>query len=237
MKAKIRCSKCKGKEVVKAGFAGEKQRYKCKKCCSYFVPKGSKKIHGQDYGGRGKTEVVIELYLEGMSTRGIGRFVKISHTTVIRWVRKESKKKKIPLPKYARSIEIDELYLYIKSKKRKKWLWIALCSDSRRILGFQIGGRGKATLKRLYYKIEPIQCERYYTDDHAPYKNVLPKEKHRTQKGKTNTIEGINSAIRHYLARFRRRSKCYSKSETMVEASMILLMNKYHEQYLIKQAA
>jgi len=90
-------------------------------------------------------------------------------------------------------------------------------------IGFCTGSRGTKTLEKLMQGISPIECERYYTDRHAPFAKVLPKDKHRTYPNQTNTIEGINSAVRHYLARLRRRNKCYSKSITMVEASIMLL--------------
>ncbi|MRM95678.1 IS1 family transposase, partial [Riemerella anatipestifer] len=38
--------------------------------------------------------------------------------------------------------------------------------------------------------------------------------------------EGYNSRIRHYLARFKRKTKCYSKSKTMLENSLKLLFLK-----------
>jgi len=69
----------------------------------------------------------------------------------------------------------------------------------------------------------------YYTDKYFVYKNVLPKEKHSTILGGTNTIEGINASIRRYLSRFHRRSICYNKSEYMLYLSMNLLMDKIYK--------
>ncbi|RKM43693.1 IS1 family transposase, partial [Moraxella catarrhalis] len=45
------------------------------------------------------------------------------------------------------------------------------------------------------------------------YRQVILKPKHITSKAQTFTIEGYNSLIRHFIARFTRKSKCYSKSE------------------------
>ena len=58
------------------------------------------------------------------------------------------------------------------------------------------------------------------------YKTIVPKEKHIQSKAETFTVEGYNSLFRHYLARMRRKSKCYSKSKLMLELSILLLMHK-----------
>jgi insertion element IS1 protein InsB len=45
-------------------------------------------------------------------------------------------------------------------------------------------------------------------------------------KAETFTVEGYNSLFRHFLARMRRKSKCYSKSKEMLYFSILLLMKK-----------
>ncbi|MCD8411756.1 IS1 family transposase, partial [Tenacibaculum finnmarkense] len=56
-------------------------------------------------------------------------------------------------------------------------------------------------------------------------KAIIPKDKHVQSKAETFTVEGYNSLFRHFLARMRRKSKCYSKSIKMLELSMLLLMH------------
>ena len=62
------------------------------------------------------------------------------------------------------------------------------------------------------------------TDYWDPYEHFVPSEKHIQSKAETFTVEGYNSLFRHFLARFRRKTKCYSKSETMLRYSAMLLM-------------
>ncbi|WP_321430524.1 hypothetical protein [uncultured Methanolobus sp.] len=50
-------------------------------------------------------------------------------------------------------------------------------------------------------------------------------------KAETYTVEGYNSIFRHFLARLRRKSKCYTKSIEMLKYSIILLM-KYRNNEL-----
>jgi len=64
------------------------------------------------------------------------------------------------------------------------------------------------------------------TDYWKPYENFVPRKKHIQSKAQTFTVEGYNSLFRHFLARFRRKSKCYSKSKEMLEYSIKLLMIK-----------
>ena len=57
------------------------------------------------------------------------------------------------------------------------------------------------------------------------YERIIPKERHIQSKAETFTVEGYNSLFRHFLARMRRKSKCYSKSVEMLRLSILLLMN------------
>lgn len=64
------------------------------------------------------------------------------------------------------------------------------------------------------------------TDYWKPYENFVPPELHTQSKAETYTVEGYNSLFRHFLARLRRKSKCYSKSRDMLKYSVMLLMLK-----------
>jgi len=65
----------------------------------------------------------------------------------------------------------------------------------------------------------------YIASDYwQPYESIIPKEKHIQSKAETFTVEGYNSLFRHFLARMRRKSKCYSKKMEMLSISILLLM-------------
>ncbi|MDR3169498.1 MAG: hypothetical protein LBU27_07260 [Candidatus Peribacteria bacterium] len=49
---------------------------------------------------------------------------------------------------------------------------------------------------------------------------------HFSSKSGTYTVEALNNVIRHYLARFHRKTHCYSHSIEMVEYSILLLIYK-----------
>ena len=71
------------------------------------------------------------------------------------------------------------------------------------------------------------------SDDWKPYRQIVPKEKHIRSKAETFTVEGYNSLFRHFLARMRRKSKCYSKSLRMLQLSVLLLMSKRNNELAI----
>jgi len=63
------------------------------------------------------------------------------------------------------------------------------------------------------------------SDYWKPYEHIVPVEKHIQSKAETFTVEGYNSLFRHFLARMRRKSKCYSKKIEMLKISILLLMH------------
>ena len=63
----------------------------------------------------------------------------------------------------------------------------------------------------------------FCTDDYPVYACVLPPLQHRPGKERTTMIESRNGRIRHYLARFHRKTKCYAKSDWVTAALLELL--------------
>jgi insertion element IS1 protein InsB len=57
------------------------------------------------------------------------------------------------------------------------------------------------------------------------YESIIPKERHIQTKTETFTVEGYNSLFRHFLARMRRKAKCYSKKVEMLKYSILLLIH------------
>jgi len=66
------------------------------------------------------------------------------------------------------------------------------------------------------------------TDHWKPYESFVPEEKHIQSKAETFTVEGYNSLFRHFLARLRRKTKCYTKASYMLVHSVKLLMFKWN---------
>lgn len=89
-----------------------------------------------------------------------------------------------------------------------------------------IGSRATETGQCLWEGIAHHEIAHVMTDYWQPYQAFLPPEIHTQSKAQTFTVEGYNSLFRHFLARLRRKSKCYSKSPSLLLYSVLLLMMK-----------
>ena len=103
----------------------------------------------------------------------------------------------------------------------------------QRFIDFVCGDRSTATGSKLWDKIKHLQVNSYATDYWRSYGEFLPPENHIQSKVETYTVESYNSRVRHYLARFKRKTKCYSKSVEMIEISLKLLMMKLNNDVCI----
>jgi insertion element IS1 protein InsB len=84
-----------------------------------------------------------------------------------------------------------------------------------------LGSRDDATCQRLLAKIG-LQGKTFVADNWDGFRRLIPPDQLLTGKQYTHDIERDNSNIRHFLARFRRRTKVVSKQPYMVNLSLRL---------------
>ncbi len=97
----------------KDGFAGNRQRHYCKDCHCHYTVKNKSDIKSKEV-----RRLALEMYLEGLGFRSIGRILKISHVAVYYWVKELGEK--VSLPKRDEAVEVvelDELHTYVGEKK------------------------------------------------------------------------------------------------------------------------
>ena len=90
------------------------------------------------------------------------------------------------------------------------------------------------TQSRKFWAYLPLAtrlAERYdidisTSDYYAVYGQYKISKRHIITKKETALVESKNSLIRHYLARFNRKTKRYSKAIDMIENSILMLFNK-----------
>ncbi len=167
------------------------------------------------------------MYLNGLGFRAIERITGIHHTTIINWVRESGSE--LPLDREKNSpifAELDELQTYIGKRKNKVWVWTAINHYVPGILAIQIGDRSGKTFEKLWKRIKTWNSQKYLTDGYCVYANYISPQKHKVlPKILLTRVEGENTRLRHYLARLKRQTLCYSKSASMLRHSVKLLVH------------
>ena len=182
---------------------------------------------GKDWFVSGnQIEMVNALLKERLSLQGICRAVKVSISWLMGYIKKvykiqpdnlnyrQSKKMRVQLQLI--DSELDEMWSFVYKKTNKKWVWIAQCRNTRQIIAFHIGSRGRVDAQILWNKI-PLSIQKrgfFYSDDWDAYKGVFPKERHSYSKQKkdTNHLERLNNTIRQRVSRLVRKTLSFSKN-------------------------
>ena len=107
------CPRCKFTTNCKSGITKGRQRYKCKSCGYYYTVERKSDVKTDE-----TCRMALEMYLEGVGFRGIGRLLRISFWTVYQWVKKWGEQIDLPIREESVSIvELDEMHSYIMQKK------------------------------------------------------------------------------------------------------------------------
>jgi transposase-like protein len=106
------CPKCHGEGCVKDGIVNGRQRYRCKAC-------GYRHTVAERGAGAAVRRQALQLYLEGMGFRAIGRFLEVSHVAVYYWVKSFGKAvgSVRNTATEVKVVEMDELHSYVGHKK------------------------------------------------------------------------------------------------------------------------
>ena len=108
----MNCPKCKSNKAIKDGIVRGKQRYLCKLCQYHYT------VISRDRIATRIKRQALQLYLEGLGFRSIGRFLNCSHVSVYRWIRSfGSALENIKSSDKAQIVELDEMHTFIGSKK------------------------------------------------------------------------------------------------------------------------
>jgi len=107
----LACPKCSHSVATKSGIVNHRQRWKCKACGYHYT------VASRGFPKEVKRQA-LELYLEGLGFRSIGRILKVSHVSVYNWIRTFGEKlNEIKSDKKVKVVEIDEMHSYIGQKK------------------------------------------------------------------------------------------------------------------------
>ena len=91
-----------------------------------------------------------------------------------------------------------------------------------------LGDRSSETFQPLWKIIRGWKSFWYVTDGWLVYPCFINDCDHLVLKTYMTRVEGENTRLRHYLARLKRKTLCYSKCEQMLRASIKLLLHYLH---------
>ncbi len=91
---------------------------------------------------------------------------------------------------------------------------------TKEIKGFFVGSRKISSFEKLSDRIRNIDADFYASDGLDAYNLIDPKKQHLVGEKYTYTVEHCNRLMRHYLARFARKSYSVSQKLYMVVYSL-----------------
>ena len=109
----MNCPKCNSSEKNKDGIVKGRQRFLCKSCGRRYTVEKKSDVKPPEV-----RKLALEMYLEGLGFRAIGRILKISYGTVYAWIKEWGSK--VDLPQSSQPVavvELDEMHSYVGSKK------------------------------------------------------------------------------------------------------------------------
>jgi len=175
----------------------------------------------------------LQLYLEGLGFRSIGRFLGVSHVSVQKWIKKFGQElEDLKSENEISIVEMDEMHTYIGNKKNIAGSGLLLI-ELGKFIHCSFGNRGTETGQLIWEKLKQKEIGEVMTDHWRAYAEFLPENIHTQSKAETYTVEGYNGILRHFLARLRRKTKCYTKSIEMLKYSVLLLMKHRNKEIAI----
>ena len=218
----MQCPNCGGKQIRKNGHRRGKQNHICVSCNRQFIEKSQSQGYSDD-----TKRLCLKMYVNGMGIRAIARVSKISHPSIITWIKQTSSE--LPdsyqpdeLPQVG---ELDELETFVGCKKGQVWIWTAVDHFQPGILGWVVGDHSAQTFQILWQAIAFWKCYFWVSDGNPVYPGFIPAGDQIVSKTYMTRVEGENTRLRHYLARLHRKSLCYSKCIEMLKYSLRLLIH------------
>ena len=168
----LNCPWCASADKVKSGIKEDRQRYKCKACQCFFSL-----ANKSDTATPAQRHLALNLYLEGLGFRFIGRILRFSHVVVYQWVETFGENLEQIKRPVAQIVELDELHSYGRHKKATVGSGLLLidlgsvCSMLSLALEECNGGQ-------LWDAIQSPLIAQVMTDCWEPCAHLVPPEKH-----------------------------------------------------------
>ncbi len=217
MKPYLLCPTCGSDDIVKNGLTRRaKQNYKCRDCGRQFVEDPQWRVIPPD-----STALIERLLLEKLPLAGIARVLQVSQDWLQHYVNAyystvPQQVQVLPKAKQSLQVQMDELWSFVDDKGNEQWVWLALDTSTREIVGCFIGDRSGQGATALWQSLPGVyrQCAVLYTDHWASYPVALPSKRHQAvgkETGLTSYIERFNNTLRQRISRLVRKTLSFSK--------------------------
>jgi len=222
----MKCKKCSSKALIRKGKVGFKQRYQCKTCNKYQQDIYSYKL----YDNTDDRNIKV-LNAEGVGINSMSRILGYSQGTIIRRIL--SLASNITRPFYMESnevYEVDEMWTYIGRNHPSNYCWITYAMNRRTncIVNVAFGSRGKENLKQVIDSVKLLNPKKIITDKLRTYLDLIQPITHDTTRYSNNHIERGNLTLRTHIKRLARKTICFSKSQRMLEACVLLYFDFHY---------
>lgn len=216
----MKCINCSGPNLIRKGRSGIKQRYKCKTCGKY-----QQDIYTyQRYDSKDDSQIKL-LNAEGVGIRSMSRILGYSKRTIIRRILYLANIVVKPVYlEYDQVYEVDEMWTFVGKKNPSCFSWItyAMNRKTNEIIDVAFGSRSKKNLKQVIDKVKALSPRKIVTDKLNTYPNLVKPNNHDTGRYSNNHIERGNLTLRTHLKRLFRKTICFSRSQKMLEACVLL---------------
>jgi insertion element IS1 protein InsB len=212
----VGCKYCSGLCIKHGCQKNGRQRYKCKVCGKTF-----QETYVNQACKTGIDNWVISLIKESYGIRSIARLLKVASNTIMKRIRQVASKIKKPAIILNQScVEVDEMKTFVGSKANDYWIAYALNRHTGNVIDYSVGKRTKQTLRILIDTLLLSKTKKIYTDKLKAYQSLIPKPIHSCGSRRTNHIERFNLNVRTHLKRLSRKTICFSRSVSMLNACL-----------------
>ncbi|WP_392419900.1 IS1 family transposase [Capnocytophaga canis] len=207
---KLHCPNCQCTKIVKNGNKkNKKQNYLCKTCKRQFI--GDHNLTYKGWASHIAAKILL-LLARNVGIRDIAEIEKVSIKKVLSVLVNFNREIKPKQNKY-KSLQVDELWIFVGKKKNKKWLIYAYSAETKEIVAWVWGKRNIKTAQKLREKLKKlgVSFDEICTYNWEAFASVFQEYTHKVGKKHTTDIEGNNTLLRHRIRRAVRKTCCFSK--------------------------
>jgi IS1 family transposase len=180
--------------MSKMGLSITSRRYQCKGCQYHYTVKQKSDVRFPE-----TRQLAIDLYLEGMGFRAIGRVLKVSNTSVLGWVKKSGKAVLLQAATEPVDVaELDEMHTYV-GKKNYLCLWLAVDRQGKQYIAFVCGDRSTQPGLKLWDKLKHLPIDAFAADYWRSYEEFIHRNSTGRQRKKHLQWRETSLLTTHYL--------------------------------------